>query len=724
MLKDNFTLRTQIGPSRHILWLSCAMLVLFSAMPPMALSQAEIEEIVVTATKRGANLQEIPASVVVFGEDRIETTEIRNTRDLSYSVPGMVAAHLNGSNLITIRGMGGRSTSGADDPAVAQHIDGVYQPRTQAVLLALTDLQRVEVLKGPQGTLYGRNSTGGAINYVTRKPTEEIEASISTLVGNFDRKHAKGHISGPIGEGVMARASFYYNDQDGYVENLSGTFDDMRGDETEGGRLALRFEPNDNLTIDASVSYLNMDTLIGHQSTEEAPGGLNPLIPRDTTTFGTNSLITDQTDPDGKIEQTSYTLNIQWQVSENVSIRSITGAMDNEFHQLRFESDYSNSTSVSNQGSYTSDANSFSQEINLNADLMDGRLQLTSGLFYLDDEIDFNFLFEIAFFGFPAGDLISLFNQETTAKAALLDLTYNVTDDVRLLAGVRYSDEEKDVIQTSQQFGFFICDNLESKENWTATTPKFGVQYDINDDVMVYGTYQEGFKAGGYQPSACGDSFDQEFVNAFEIGIKSTILDGRGVLNISVFDYDYEDLQVSQLVNLETRVENAAGASIRGAELEFIANLTDNFRLEILGSWLDTEFEEFFANDPLAPGLGDQDLSGNQLMASPEYSGTIAGQYTTQLGGGELTLRGEVYFSDEVLYSLFGYDSGTQDSYSIENLYATYTTANDNWTVRAFAKNIGDEEVVTGSLSIAFWGMRGGNFSIGRTYGLEVTRRF
>ena len=722
MLKDSFTLRTQVGPSHHILWLSCAMLVLFSAMPPMALSQAEIEEIVVTATKRGANLQEIPASVVVFGEDRIETTEIRNTRDLSYSVPGMVAAHLNGSNLITMRGLGTRSTSGNDDPAVAQHVDGVYQPRTQAVLLALSDLERVEVLKGPQGTLYGRNSTGGAINYVTRKPTEEFEGSISVLAGNFDRTHAKGHISGPIADGVMARASFYYNDRDGYVENLTDTFEDMRGDETVGGKLALRFEPSDNLTIDVSASHIETDTLIGHQRTESiADIG---FFPPGTYTEEKNKLVADDTDPEGGIEQTAYSLDITWDVSDTVSIRSITGLMDSEYEQIRFESDYSNSPVFGNVGSYFSDADSFSQEINLNADLADGRLQLTTGLFYFDDEIDFDFAFNFSFFGFPAGGVTSLYNQENTAKAAFLDMTYNVTDDLRLLAGVRYSDEDKEVVQTNVQAGFTICDNLVSEDDWSATTPKFGLQFDVTDNMMVYATYQEGFKAGGFVTSTCRDNFDQEFVDAIEIGVKSSILDGQGVLNFSIFDYDYQDLQVSQLVNLETRVENAAGASIRGAELELMLNLTDNFSVDVLGSWLDTEFDEFLAVDPMQPLLGVQDLSGNQMMVAPEYSGTIGGQYVSSVGGGELLVRGEVYFSDEVLYSLFGYQSGIQDSYAIQNLYVSFTTANDNWTIRAFGKNLSDKEVVTGSLSVAFFGIRGGNFSIGRTYGLELTRRF
>ena len=650
---NNFTLPTRTVPCRHFLWLSCAVLVLFTAMPHMALSQTEIEEIVVTATKRGANLQDIPASVVVFREERIETTEIRNTRDLSYSVPGMVAAHLNGSNLITMRGLGTRSTSGNDDPAVAQHVDGVYQPRTQAVLLALSDLERVEVLKGPQGTLYGRNSTGGAINYVTKKPTEEFEGSISVLAGNFDRTSAKGHVSGPIADGVMARASFYYNDRDGYVENLTNTFDDMRGDETLGGKLALRFEPSDNLTIDVSASHIETDTLIGHQRTElVADIG---FFPPGTYTEERNALVADDTDPDGGIEQTAYSLDVVWDVSDTVSIRSITGVMNNEYEQLRFESDYSNSPVFGNVGSYVSDADSFSQEINLNADLADGRLELTTGLFYFDDEIDFDLFFNFSFFGFPAGEVTSLYHQKNTAEAAFLDMTFNVTDDLRLLAGVRYSDEEKEVVQSNVQLGVTICDKVVSDDDWSATTPKFGAQFDLNDNVMVYATYQEGFKAGGFVTSTCRDSFDQEFVEAIEIGIKSTILDGRGVLNLSIFDYDYQDLQVSQLVNLETRVENAAGASIRGAELELLLNLTDNFSVDVMSSWLDTEFEEFLAVDPLQPLLGAQDLSGNQMMIAPEYSGTIGGEYVSSVGGGELLVRGELYFSDEVLYSLFDY---------------------------------------------------------------------
>lgn len=673
-----------------------------------------LNSVTVTATKREASVQDIAASVTAFGEETIALTEITNNRDLQTSVPGLVAGYFNGSSQLTLRGIGSSSSTGIDDPAVAQHIDGVYQPRTQAIALAVTDLERIEVLKGPQGTLYGRNSTGGAINYVTKKPTEEFEGSVSLTAGNFGRLGTNIVLSGPLSDTVSARGNLYFNERDGYLEVIDGGGGpDNFEENTLGGRVALRFTPSENLTIDLNASSIENETVTGAQILAIVDPVLSGFLLPGTFTLEPNEIVSDA-NADGEVKQDSFSATVAWDINENWSFKSITGYSDNSYSILDYDVDYSSSPFFQAAGSSFNDSNSLSQEFNLNYN--SGGIDFVAGAFYLEDEFEQTL-------SFPAFGVLSGFAQDSEAWAVFADVAVDVTDRLTVLGGIRYNEEEKDITQTSS----FVPVPGMGSASWSATNPKFGFQYEIADNSMVYGTWQQGFKAGGFDPAGFVSEFNPEEIDAIEVGLKTSLFGGAGLLNIAVFDYDYTDLQVQQLVGVVTVIDNAGSADVRGADVEFQYAFNENFRVDLSGSFLDTEVNDLVVNDPFDPMLAETDVSGSSLRRAPEFSGTFGLNYDVDFAGGSvLQLRGEVYHSDDVRYRFFDMEPfAFQDSYTTGNLYANYTFGGfEGLSLRTFVKNVSDEEVLQGVIPFGQVGLQLGNYTIGRTYGVEAKFEF
>jgi len=686
--------------------------VMGAVVTPSALAEGMLEEIIVTATKRSESVQDIPASVTAVSADRIDLTEITNNRDLQFSVPGLVAAYANGSSLLTLRGIGSNSTTGVDDPAVAQHIDGVYQTRTQTIALALNDLQRVEVLKGPQGTLYGRNSTGGAINYVTNKPTDEFEGSVSLTAGNDGRLGTHLMLSGPLTDTVSARGNLYYNEEDGSLEVVGGDSPDYLGEETLGGRLAFRIRPTDDVTIDLDASTIENETLAGSQILAIVdPVAAGYLLPG-TFTTEPNKLVSDA-NPDGEIAQDAFSATVDWAINDEWSLKSITGYLENDYALVGYDVDFSASPFFQATGTTASESDSLSQELNLN--YTGGGINFVAGFFYLDDSFSQKQ-------AFPEFFLELNFDQESEAWAVFADVTVDVTDEFRVLGGIRYNEEEKEVVQGGS------CGQEGGKEEWSATNPKIGFQYDVGADSMVYGTWQEGFKAGGFDPAGCASSYNPEEIEAIEIGLKSTLFDGAGLLNVAIFDYDYTDLQVQQLEGLVTLIQNAGEASVQGVDVEFQYAISDSLSMELSGSYLDTEVDDLFLNDPFAAsGSPAVDVSGKTLRRAPEFSGTFAMTYDVSFDDGSvLQLRGEVYYTDEVRHRFFDDEPAAfQESYTTGNLYTNFTLgAVEGLSFRTYVKNVSDEEVLQGVIPFSLGGSQLGSYTRGRTFGLEAKYDF
>ncbi len=674
-----------------------------------------IEEVVVTATKRETTVMEVAASVTAFTAEQLEEREIESFLDLNLNVPNINSGLSYGQVFMTIRGVGFSNAQGTFDPAVAQHVDGIYLPRTASLRGAYYDLESIEVLRGPQGTLYGRNSTGGSVNLATKKPTEEFAGKVGVLYGDYDRVQVTGSVSGPISEKVLGRLSVIYDDRDHYTENLLPGFDDVDHEEIKSVRGALRFLPSDTLTIDFSAHYEEREgSLLFDSYTEPSTLFFPNIYTNAVFSLEPHKTYSDVNTGDD-LESTIVTLSVDWALSENVTLISKTGYVASEFF-ARTDNDGIATFSV--MATTGHDSNTISQELNLHASLMDNQLDLLTGLYLYKDDLEWhtdlplNFLDDLQ--GLPplTSFVSARYDQETEAYGVFVDATYHLSDDWRIYGGVRYSEEEKDGEMQSVQVVPFCGFGLpvsELKDDWEDVSYRFGVQHDLSEQANLYAQYSKGFRSGGFDTSSCNDDYDQENVGAFEIGYKSTFADGRVALRSSVFYYDYEDLQLSQIVGLQINVDNAAKSIVWGVELETQFHISQNFQIAVNYAHLDATYDDYADCDGLLfPGNCSpaaisggfavfEDVSGNPLNRAPENSVGIVADYFVPLGnGGEIGLTAQWTWTDDIQYRPFNNEDDQQDAFSITNVFLTYTPSGDsNVTLRGFVKNLADEEYIT-----------------------------
>ena len=706
-----------------------------------------IEEVVVTATKRDTTVMEVAASVTAFTAEQLEEREIDSFLDLNVNVPNINSGLSYGQVFMTIRGVGFSNGQGTADPAVAQHVDGIYLPRTASLRGAYYDLESIEVLRGPQGTLYGRNSTGGSVNLVTKKPTEEFEGKVGVLYGDYDRVQVTGSVSGPISETVLGRLSVIYDDRDHYTENLLPGFDDVDHEEIKSVRGALRFLPSDTLTIDLSAHYEEREGSMLFDSYTEPSAAFYPGIYTNAVfSLEPHKTYSDVNTSDDR-ESTIVTLSVDWALSENVTLISKTGYVASEFFA---DTDNDGIATFSVTATTGHDSDTISQELNLHASLMDNQLDLLAGLYFYKDDLEWVSDLPLGFLDNllglpPLSSILSFrYDQKTEAYGVFADATYHLSDDWRVYGGVRYSEEEKDgemqVFQVFVPLCGFGSPVSELKDDWEDVSYRFGVQHDLSEQANIYAQYSKGFRSGGFDTSSCNDDYDQENVDAFEIGFKSTFADGRVALRSSAFYYDYEDLQLSQIVGLTLNVDNAAKSTVWGVELETQFHISENFQIAVNYAHLDATYDDYgdcdgllFPGNCTGPAISAgiavfEDVSGNPLNRAPESSVGIVADYFVPLGnGGEVGLTAQWTWTDDIQYRPFNNEDDQQDAFSIANLFLTYTPSGDsNLTLRGFVKNLTDEEYIlslTANTSVAI-NLLTMPWAPPRTWGLEAIWEF
>lgn len=645
-----------------------------------------IEEVLVTATKRESSVMDVAASVTAYSSEQLDERAIESFQDLN-AVPNLNSGMSYGQVFMTIRGVGFSNAQGTVDPTVAQHVDGIYMPRTSALRGAYNDLESIEVLRGPQGTLYGRNSTGGSVNLVSRKPTEEFEGRLGLLYGDYDRVQVSGLVSGPISDNVLGRMTILYDDRDHYTENLLPGFDDVDHEEIKSIRGALRFLPSDAVTIDFSAHYEEREgSLLFDTYTEPSPLFF-PNIYNDSVLFTAepHETYSDVNTHDER-EFSIVSLSVDWALSENVTLISKTGYVASEFFA---DTDNDGISGFSVTATTGHDSDTFSQELTLHTTSMDDRLDLLTGVyFYRDDlkwhaDLPLNFLDDLL--GLPprTSFVSARYDQETDAYGVFVDATYHVSDEWRIYGGVRYSDEEKDAemqsVQVVPMCGFGLPVSL-LKSDWDDISFRVGAQHDLSAQANIYAQYSTGFRSGGFDTSSCNDEYDQENVDAFEIGYKVTLLDGRLALRSAAFYYDYEDLQLSQIVGLQINVDNAAKSTVWGVEIETQFSVTDQLQIAVNYAHLDATYDDYedcdgllfpgnCSADAIAGGFAVfEDVSGNPLNRAPENSLGIIADFILPLdNGGEFGITAEWHWTDDLQYRPFNNEEDQQDAYAISN---------------------------------------------------------
>lgn len=710
-----------------------------------AASQDALEEVVVTATKRSIALVDLAGAANVIGGDEIRPGGIENVRDMVVNIPSLSIGDQFGFARVFMRGIGMTSIDIGGEGAVSFLQDGAIIPRPAAQLMGMFDLQQIEVLRGPQGTLYGRGATAGAINMVTNKPGDEFGGYADLTVGDYDLYSFEGAVDLPMTDEFSMRLATRIEQRDGYGENkFSG--DDVDNREAEAYRATISYDPGTNWDATLSGQYYKEDdnNYAFHYFGPSAGSSLDvplavPLLGGKTVDMVGGDIYDINSDQEAINDRDGYLVNLLLNVDLNdkTSLRSITSYQDMD----RFLRDDLDSTDVNlfGQNNYDEESDSWGQEFILNYD--QDKYSVLGGVMYFEEDLygkvfvpltNFCYLAAPETCGTDVGDALGSGRYlqdgdvEITAYGAFAELTYRLTDRWTLIAGARYNYEERDGT------GSFIFDaaglnvNTDQDEDWDEVTPRLTVQYDVTETAMVYATYNEAFKSGVINTGSLSPPLDPETVDAYELGLKGTNGDGSLLYSLAAFYYDYKDLQISFVDETSTvSTINAAEAENYGAELELTAKLGRGFTADFYATYLSAEYEDF-VNGDYANGFAPTDLSGNTLPNAPEYTAKIGLTYETDVGNGQLRIHGEAYYQDEVYFTEWNREDAYQDSYEQYNANIDYQFGGEAWMVSVWGRNLSDEEVISNNIITAplYDSLRVGSMLPPRTYGASLRYNF
>ena len=753
----------QLRRAAYLLPIAAGLSCIFA---PDALAQAssdgvgELEEIVVTAEKRSTNLQRTPISVTALSGEELRRAQINTLADVKSRVPNFQMGDSGGFTQITVRGIGISNFSALAEGAVAVNLNEVYVSRPVAQGTSLYDISAIEVLRGPQGTLYGRNATAGAVNIATARPTNELAGFGRLTVGNYGQLRLEGAIGGPVMEDkLLVRLAGFRDKRNGYGKNLiTGT--DIDDQDAYGIRGTLVFTPTEELKATLIGEYNKEDNraggfhYVGPLGLTGLPGALGippifvllgdvvPSDPRD---------LAHAIDPSHKVRTSSVTGIVEWSRGA-FRLKSITGYRDQNVFNVGTIAGGNILGGVAITGE---PGHQFSQEIQAHYDTE--RVNFTAGLFYLDEKADASpatvYVSNLyvnntrAQLGLPPLPLQGLTylaeiggELKGTAKAAFAEATVHVTDKLSVTAGIRYSTERKKLFQRNMIS--FDAPYTPGGDNpvpptvaipsrkFDAWTPKFGIRYQVSPETLLYATYAKGFKAGGFDAGApanlVAEGFEPEKLTDYEGGLKTMLFDRRLRLNVSGFYYDYTDLQVQQTRGFNTIVtDNAATARVYGAEVEISALVTEALTIDANASWLHARYKEYLGADSALPLLPSIDFKGNRMNNAPDFRAFLAASYRWRLGSGEILLRAEGEYSSKFYFTPSNIPLVGQSGFAKANAFLTYTS-NAGWHATAFVRNITNKTTLVAAtpVSLFFGSPAVGTYAPPRTYGAELGYRF
>jgi iron complex outermembrane recepter protein len=675
-------------------------------------AHAQIEEILVTAERRQESLSDLPQAISAFDRGAIESLGLDRVQDLQNYVPGLTFGESSNNARFSMRGVGIQFSGNATgDAGVAMYIDDVYISRQYLANGILNNLERIEVLRGPQGTLYGRNSTGGLIHLITREPSEEFELSAGAMYGNYDIWRYHASVSGPLdglGEGVRGRVFHARSHQgEGFSDNLAPGGGGVEKPRQVEYSAALRIPFGDDVDALFRANYMKEKDTAQSQKIFTLPfGGAfgGTLAGSDTRKVYLNpeQLFSD-------FDTRGASLKVSWNVSDNIDFLSTTSYQDSSSF-VSIDADGTDVDLLNTLG--TEDGEQITQEFLISGDAAQWKWQ--AGVFYFREE--WVGTFDVRVFGGPAPSLV---NEGVTESFAVFgQATYAATDKVNLTLGARTTNDEKRRTKSTPS-----CDGFLAGDEWREWTGRAAIDYSPVDDFLLFASVSRGFRSGGYDPGQCVQSYDPEFVNAYEGGVKFELFDRRLVGSLTAFYYDYEDLQIQKLISIGvTNIENAADAEMKGVELEFSALATTNLMLRGSIAYLDATFQRFSSLDEFFPGPQDPtDLSGRTIPQSPEWKTHLGVEYSIPVPVGEIVARYDWSYSSEVFWDPFNRPVTRQKPYHMQNARLTYQPSSERWRVSGFVQNIGNEDILNKATNI------GGGFNVSlfsyqapRTYGVEL----
>jgi iron complex outermembrane receptor protein len=714
---------------------------------PTAAKQAEatqLQAVTVSARRRNESLEKVPVAVSAFSGDDMKDLQANNIDGLQGAVPGLNIVQGRGSSSsvnVFIRGIGQPDALQTFDPGVGMYVDDVYYSRIQGALFSLFDIERVEVLRGPQGTLYGKNSTGGAIKVVTKEPSATPEGSVEGTLGDYGRREGRFYFSGPISQTLSGNLAGVYTRTDGYVTDPT-TGAKYNNDNTKAVRGKLKWQPNDSFSATLSADYTKMDT---HLTLGQATA---PLFATDLA-LGQVLLFTP---PAGEYDfkgETSFgpghgqhlthqgaSLHMDWKLADRWDIKSITA-----YRKLHSNSFIDIDATTLELGDVLVDFHQkqFSQELQLQYD-NGSNLQAVYGLYYLDEKVpshqeayadDF-----IRFATIPVDFLRTIDDQlENKSWAGFGHVNWEFVPSWTLAAGVRYTHETKDYARTTSAFfgaplQAFSQDPQAvipaTSKSWSAVTPSLSLQKQFTPQAMGYVSVNRGFKSGGFNgrandPKEAADpTFDPEYVWTYELGMKMRSADNRLQGNFAAYHSNYTDFQarVSEVQNpgspsptFSFPVLNAAKLKIDGLEFEGVALLGQGTRLSTQLAYMDARYASFI--DPrtqINPTLANLH---DHVPFSPKWTARVALAQTFGLSDGSaLTVGADASYRGDTWLSVDNRDGLMQQSYIVTGVFGVYDSGSGHWQLRAGVRNLGDKVYKTdgqefssvGNIQTAYYG--------------------
>lgn len=728
----------------------------------------KLDVITVTAQKRQENIQDVPISVTAITAEVIQESGVNDVTDLSFLVPnfqinpgGQVVAPRVG-----IRGVNSVSNQGIE-PSVGIFVDGAYVPRPGAIMGNLFDIQQVEVLRGPQGTLFGRNTPIGAVNILTNRPEDAFGGSVSVEAASFGSYGAQGHLTGPLADNLTGRIALSYYKQGAYLENTFDNEDELEREDF-GVRGRLLWDITETIEADLVVDHQTID----HSgAAQELVTGTVPQAFKDRVLalFGDEVDDSDTYDyrinhnhgDDGRVDQTGATLTFNIGMGDH-TLTSITSAR--QFTEeskgeevMRLPIDF-----LPREGELSFD--NASQEFRI-ASPTGQTLEYVAGLFLYEEEFT-----NISVFGLgddycnifldsigqssnveicnanPERAQEEDFTQELSSTAVFGQATFNVSDALSVTGGLRWTRDDKEAVYervinnpaiqrvASAPEPIQELETSSEAVDWLAN-----IRYFVNDDIMLFATASTGFKSGGFNSNAGSQDrvFAEETSETYEAGLKSTLFDGLMTANATVFRTDVNDFQERSFDGIAFEVRNAGGVRLQGIELDARASPVEQLDILVGISYLDSEFTDFRG----APGLIGgpvQDLTGERRTESPEWTTSLAISWTDDIPGTQLEwfVRGEHQFVDEQLYQVNNDPQSRDPSYNLANFRAGLSNPGSDWEVTAFVRNAFEEEYCTRLQNQVLAGLFGGvnrteNTTVmrcivgrPRTFGVEASKRF
>ena len=689
-----------------------------------------MEEVVTSARKKsaGEEVQEVPIAMTAYSGEQLEALQIRSMTDLTYSMPNVAMDGVGtskGTANFTIRGQGINSSIPSVDPTVGVFVDGMYYGMSWGVIMDTFDLEGVEVLRGPQGLLFGRNVTGGAVSMRTRRPSHEFDMRAkASVTGDNDQVYAYSVTGSLVPDVLAGKLAIYYRDDNGYFDNRATNNDNFGESETYVIRPAVTWTPTEDLEM----------TFLFERGELEGDGS-------------TAKNLADRTLGDFEVDNNEEGFNkarwnhIIWETNYDVAFGNGTITNITAYRDFEQTNDADIDSTNAGLGGFLEfnlagsvNQDQFSNELRFAGTFLDDRLDLTVGTFYFTQNQSYVEARDLP--GGAGQNFGGNIDHETWA--VFVNGDYRLTDSLSLTLGGRYTQEEKEADIARGVVNTFPCDirstscvsDFTDDDDWSSFTPKFGLQWFYNESSHAYFTYTKGFRSGGYNlrntsPVASPGPYNQETQNSFEIGTKSEWNDGRVKLNLAVFHNEITDMQRETIFNISgnivQQIQNTADATVIGAEMDLQMLFGDNLLISLSAGYLDGTYDEVRADlnrDTNIDG-GDEALDLPRLAP---WSWQAGATYDIPLENGLMSLR----LSHKHRASGFWNDSNADSLRSADILDAgiSYSTADDKWTATLFGKNLLDDELATTAFTVVPGISVYGPLAKGREIGVELQYQY